>query len=50
VLKLDIAYGYAEPVTHSLEQTIGLVFVLLHFVKRELETIYIHRFSNATVS
>lgn len=30
-------------------QTVGLLMILLHFTKREFETVLIHRFSNATM-
>ncbi|TKA32720.1 hypothetical protein B0A50_00945 [Salinomyces thailandicus] len=38
--------GNAEP---SLLQTVSCVAITLHFVKRELETLFVHRFSNATM-
>ena len=36
----------AEP---SILQTLSFVMIMLHFLKRELETIFVHRFSNATM-
>lgn len=33
----------------STDQMISFGMILLHFVKRELETIYVHKFSNATM-
>lgn len=30
-------------------QTLAMVLVILHYTKRELETIFVHRFSNATM-
>lgn len=47
-LRPDIAYG-TKGFNHSIEQIIGVLFVFMHFTKRELETVYIHRFSNATM-
>jgi len=40
---------YGQPVKHHLFQTIGFWLVIIHYVKREFETIFIHRFSNATM-
>ncbi|KAI7560879.1 hypothetical protein KC346_g22449, partial [Hortaea werneckii] len=36
----------AEP---SLLQTVSCITITLHFLKRELETLFVHRFSNATM-
>lgn len=40
---------YRENVQHSLLQRYVYVLILLHFAKRELETIFVHRFSNASM-
>jgi len=33
----------------STAQTLSLTLICLHFLKRELETVFVHRFSNATM-
>ena len=33
----------------SATQSLSLILILLHFLKREIETIFVHRFSNATM-
>ncbi|KAG2133532.1 3-oxo-5-alpha-steroid 4-dehydrogenase-domain-containing protein [Suillus bovinus] len=40
---------YGGPVQHSMLQRYVLAFVMLHFAKRELETLFVHRFSHATM-
>ncbi|RDB25951.1 hypothetical protein Hypma_006303 [Hypsizygus marmoreus] len=40
---------YGQDVQHSALQKYVYAFVLLHFVKRELETIFVHRFSHGTM-
>ncbi|CAG8459973.1 14475_t:CDS:2 [Ambispora leptoticha] len=40
---------YGKSFEHSKMQTITYYLVLIHFMKREFETIFIHRFSNGTM-
>ncbi|KAK7018591.1 S5A-reductase domain-containing protein [Favolaschia claudopus] len=40
---------YGKDVEHSALQKAAYTMVLLHFAKRELETIFVHRFSHATM-
>ncbi|KAI0784549.1 3-oxo-5-alpha-steroid 4-dehydrogenase-domain-containing protein [Abortiporus biennis] len=40
---------YGGSVQHSLLQKYVYIMVLLHFVKRELETLFVHRFSHGTM-
>lgn len=40
---------YGRPIDRSRLQTLAFAMVILHFLKRELETIWVHRFSNATM-
>ncbi|GAA6040317.1 hypothetical protein JCM8097_009417 [Rhodosporidiobolus ruineniae] len=40
---------YGREFAHSRMQQVALVLVLLHYVKRELETLTVHHFSNATM-
>ncbi|TFK98204.1 3-oxo-5-alpha-steroid 4-dehydrogenase-domain-containing protein [Pterulicium gracile] len=40
---------YGRDVVHSDLQTFLYLFVLVHFAKREVETVYVHRFSHGTM-
>lgn len=40
---------YGKSVEYSFNQKIGLAMVIGHYTKRELETLFIHRFSNDTM-
>ncbi|BGP56307.1 hypothetical protein JCM8202_005294 [Rhodotorula sphaerocarpa] len=40
---------YRQEFQHSRMQTIALVLILLHYAKREAETLFVHRFSSATM-
>ncbi|KAG5638546.1 hypothetical protein H0H81_012047 [Sphagnurus paluster] len=40
---------YGQEVQHSSLQKFVYALVLLHFIKRELETIFVHRFSHGTM-
>ncbi|GAA5901278.1 trans-2-enoyl-CoA reductase (NADPH) TSC13 [Sporobolomyces salmoneus] len=40
---------YGKDFVHSKMQTIALVLILIHYAKRELETLFVHRFSSATM-
>lgn len=43
-------YIYSNaPAEPSELQTLSCIMITLHFLKRELETIFVHRFSNATM-
>lgn len=40
---------YGKESEYTLNQKLGIFMVLLHYVKREFETILVHRFSNDTM-
>ncbi|CAE6402704.1 unnamed protein product [Rhizoctonia solani] len=40
---------YGKHVQHSQLQTVAYALVMLHFLKREFETVFVHRFSHATM-
>jgi len=42
-------FVYGQDVKHHLFQTMGFWLVIIHYIKREYETIFIHRFSNSTM-
>ncbi|KAI5961174.1 TSC13 [Candida pseudojiufengensis] len=44
----SVFYG-VKPFFHTLTQIIAFNLVLLHFLKREYETVFVHKFSNATM-
>ncbi|KAF9333757.1 3-oxo-5a-steroid 4- dehydrogenase [Podila minutissima] len=40
---------YGKDFEHSTMQFVALVMVMLHFLKREYETVFVHRFSHGTM-
>ncbi|KAH9826944.1 steroid alpha reductase family protein [Teratosphaeria destructans] len=42
-------YGPAADASPSTLQTLSCLTITLHFLKREIETLFVHRFSNATM-
>lgn len=40
---------YGKESEYTLNQKLGIFMVLLHYVKREFETVLVHRFSNDTM-
>ncbi|EPY54295.1 enoyl reductase [Schizosaccharomyces cryophilus OY26] len=46
---LNLKHIYRQEFNLSLNQKIAFVMVILHFLKREYESIYVHRFSSATM-
>ncbi|GAA5914465.1 hypothetical protein JCM6882_003027 [Rhodosporidiobolus microsporus] len=40
---------YGRIFAHSRMQDVALILILAHYAKRELETLFVHRFSNATM-
>uniref|UniRef100_A0A0K3CGB4 BY PROTMAP: gi/472580643/gb/EMS18427.1/ enoyl reductase [Rhodosporidium toruloides NP11] gi/647397130/emb/CDR39923.1/ RHTO0S04e12068g1_1 [Rhodosporidium toruloides] n=1 Tax=Rhodotorula toruloides TaxID=5286 RepID=A0A0K3CGB4_RHOTO len=40
---------YGKTFEHSRMQKVALVLILAHYAKRELETLFVHRFSSATM-
>ncbi|TIA88690.1 hypothetical protein E3P99_02481 [Wallemia hederae] len=40
---------YRKQFTPSDMQTLAYILILIHFIKREVETVFVHRFSNATM-
>lgn len=45
----ELIYADKPSKEWCLTQKIGFVMTVLHFAKREYETLFIHRFSNATM-
>ncbi|KZT58087.1 hypothetical protein CALCODRAFT_433215, partial [Calocera cornea HHB12733] len=44
-----LIYRWALPYDHSALQRTTYALVMLHFLKRELETLYLHKFSRSTM-
>jgi very-long-chain enoyl-CoA reductase len=42
-------FVYGSSFTHSPMQTAAYYMVMAHFIKRELETVFVHRFSHGTM-
>jgi very-long-chain enoyl-CoA reductase len=40
---------YGQTAAYNLNQKMGIFMAIAHYVKRELETIFVHRFSNDTM-
>jgi very-long-chain enoyl-CoA reductase len=40
---------WRKPYEHSTVQKLALALVMLHYAKREYETVFVHRFSNGTM-
>ena len=40
---------YRRQFDMSMVQTLAFTLIMLHFIKREIETLFVHRFSNATM-
>ncbi|CAD6566454.1 MAG: 3-oxo-5a-steroid 4- dehydrogenase [Cyphobasidiales sp. Tagirdzhanova-0007] len=44
---LPASFGASYPVKHSKMQLLAFAMVMAHYLKREIESLYVHRFSNA---
>lgn len=40
---------YGSTFKYNMSQKIGLAMIFIHYIKRELETLFVHRFSNDTM-
>jgi len=49
LLRPYIYSGVSKNSAMSYDQILSLVMIVVHFIKREYETIFVHRFSNATM-
>lgn len=50
LLRPYIFHNHGEPVPHpAIAQTLSMWLIVMHFCKREFETLFIHRFSSATM-
>ncbi|KAJ3003422.1 3-oxo-5a-steroid 4- dehydrogenase [Thoreauomyces humboldtii] len=45
----SIFYPGSAPAPHTRVQTLTMILCVLHFLKREYETLFVHRFSNDTM-